>query len=168
MALAAACGSDDEGDGGSAQPGPDAGSDSAAADSGAVDAGPEDSGFADTATQQEAAATGVTATVTVPDGFAATPVKLAAYFYSSVPPMGPPQGMGDSVLNPNIGPGTPLELETHSAGLEGDYYLEIVLFVEGGGAMMPEEGVDYMGQSAGPLTLGSGPVNAGNIELSLY
>jgi len=35
----------------------------------------------------------------------ATPVRLAAYFYSSLPPMGPPAGSGNSFDDPEIGVG---------------------------------------------------------------
>jgi hypothetical protein len=112
----------------------------------------------------------VVATITVPAGFSATPESIIATFFISSPPAGMPDEIGDSHDTPAIGDGTPYQLVTSQAGLEGDYYLSVAMYVEGGGGgAMPVSGVDYVGAFDVPVTLGpgTGEVNAGELMLEL-
>lgn len=151
-ALALGCGDDDDDDDGD---GTDADADSDSdADADTDSDSDTDAGYT------------VTATVSVPSGFDATPVKIGAHFYDSLPPAGPPSVMGEIIDDPEIGVDTPYDLEMTGVEAEGDYFLYVVLYVEGGGDTMPSPGVDYVGESE-QLTFGEGDVDAGEIELAL-
>jgi len=113
----------------------------------------------------------VTATITVPGDFDAEPDVLVAYYYQWYPAAGDPAAVAGSFNAPDIGPDTPFELELDHAGLSGAYYLWVVLYVDGGGGgTSPVQGVDWVGGSPIPLSLGPGEgTNAlGTIQLSIY
>ncbi len=157
-ALAFGCGDDDnDGDGTDADADSDTDSDSDSDSDGDSDS--------DTDSDTGAGYT-VTATVSVPSDFDATPVKIGAHFYDSLPPAGPPSVMGEIVDDPEIGVDTPYDLEMNGVEAEGDYFLYVVLYVEDGGDTMPSPGVDYVGESE-QLTFGEGDVDAGEIDLAL-
>jgi hypothetical protein len=112
----------------------------------------------------------VVATVTVPFNFTCTPELILATFFTTFPPQPGtmPAGLGNSYSAPQIGPGTPYELTTTQAGLQGEYYLAVTVFCPGGGAGgIPVSGVDWVGGRMSPLTLGPGTetVDAGTIRL---
>lgn len=114
----------------------------------------------------------VVATVTVPSDFTCTPEVIASFFFTSFPPRPGtmPAAIGDSYRAPHIAPGIPYELTTTQAGLQGEYFLSVVVFCPGGGAGgIPVSGVDWVGGSMSPLTLGpgTGTVDAGTISLIL-
>lgn len=141
-----------------------------------TDAGTDSGGDTDTDadTDTDVGPDIVTATITVPSEpgvFEAVPEQLVAYFHQWYPPAGDPAATAGSFMSPDIGPDTPFELETDHAGLSGAYYLWVVLYVEGGGAgASPVQGVDWVGGSPVPLTLGTGAGtnDLGTIQLSLY
>jgi len=115
----------------------------------------------------------VVATVTVPSNFTCTPELISAVFFTTFPPEPGtmPAGIGNSYPAPQIGPGTPYELITSQAGLQGEFYLAVTVYCEGGGGgMLPVSGVDWVGGRMSPLTLGpgTGTVDAGTIRLMLY
>ena len=113
----------------------------------------------------------VVVTVTVPPEFDCTAEVISSVYFTSFPPqLGMmPSGIGDSYLNPRIGPETPYELITKQAGLEGEYYLSVVVFCPGGGGLLPTSGIDWVGGTPFPVMLGpgTGTVDAGTIELIL-
>jgi hypothetical protein len=140
-----------------------------------TDAGADSGGDTDTDTDTDADTDPgpdiVTATITVPSDFEATPEQLVAYFHQWYPPAGDAAATAGSYMSPEIGPDTPFELETDHAGLDGAYYLWVVLFVEGGGeGASPVQGVDWVGGSPVPLSLGTGAGtnDVGTIQLQLY
>jgi hypothetical protein len=85
-------------------------------------------------------------------------------------------GVGDQVDAPVIGPDTAYELTTQAYTFmtgdplgAGTYYMAVILFVEGGGTMMPVVGVDWTGASPTEIVLpASGTVDVGDIALALY
>jgi len=107
-------------------------------------------------------------TLHVPDDYAATPVKIIAGFYDSLPPSGPPAGVAKIVDNPAIAAGMPFEFEADEMMTSGDYFVYVVLYNEGGGNFVPVSGVDYVVQSASKVHVGGGPVNLGDMTVSLY
>jgi hypothetical protein len=115
----------------------------------------------------------VRAQIKVPWDFSATPARITSSFYSpaSMPPGGPPDGVGASYDSPEITipPAQPYEFWTLQPALEGQYYLVITLFVEGGGTDVPVPGVDWVGVSDSTVHLGpgTGTVLAGEIHLNL-
>jgi hypothetical protein len=111
----------------------------------------------------------VAAAVTVPPGFDDTPLRIEVSFHDDPAPHDPPVAMGATYVDPAIGPQKPYHLVSDQAGLEGAYFLQVVLFVEGGGTDEPEPGVDWVGNTKDPVVLGpgTGTVSAGNIPLHL-
>lgn len=104
--------------------------------------------------------------------FDAVPVRLTSAFYTAPPPEGDPVMAGDSLDDPPIGPPPdfpPYVFHTaQPAGLEpGQYYLGVVLYVEGGGDVEPVPGVDWVGRTLYPIELGpgTGEVDAHDIPL---
>jgi hypothetical protein len=122
----------------------------------------------------------ITATLTVPSDFAATPVVMIPVFYDSFPPdpTSMPAGSGDQVAAPEIGPDTPYELSTQAYQLAtttplpaGTYYMSIILYVEGGSSppSPPTAGVDYTAACPTPIELpATGTVDLGDIELTPF
>ena len=159
--LAGACGDDD--DDGAADADSDTDTD--------TDTDSDTDTDTDTDADTDADGDTVVATITVPGDFDATPESIAAVFFASTDTSGMPDGFGDSYQSIEIGPDTPYELVTGQAELEGDYYLTVILFVEGGGGgTMPVAGTDWAGMADSAVTLGpgTGELDAGEIELSLY
>ena len=112
----------------------------------------------------------VVVTVTVPPEFACTPEIISSVYFTSFPPeIGMmPSAIGDAYLNPQLGPDTPFVFTTTQGRLEGEYYLSIVVFCEGGGGgFIPVSGVDWVGGTMSPLTLGpgTGTIDGGTVEL---
>lgn len=115
----------------------------------------------------------VEALILVPQWFEAVPARITAGFYEDGPFDGPPDFAGASYEDPDIStPGDqepPYKLVTAQPPLagEGHYYLVVTLFVEGGGDDVPVPGVDWVGATPTPLTLGPGThtVDAGDVLL---
>ncbi len=118
----------------------------------------------------------ITVTLTVPSDFSAVPTGITPAFYESVSTDGMPAGLGESVENPTIDATTPYQLSTNARTFDksavlpdGTYYLSVALYVEGGGTMMPEAGIDFTGTSTTPIVLpADGPVDLGEIALQLH
>lgn len=105
--------------------------------------------------------------VKVPDWFPDNPTKLTCQFFSQLPPGGEPDGVGTSIVDPPIGPGPPYPFHSGQADLVGEYYVAIVLFVQGGGTEIPVSGVDWVGETPSKVTLGpdTGQVPAEVVQL---
>ena len=125
------------------------------------EAGPEDSDFEPPIMR---------AVLTVPDDFDGASESVDAVFFETQD-ITEPYEYGDTVHNPDIGVGTPFELEVGQAGLSGPFYMAVVLYCKGGGdGEEPVPGVDRVGMTEGPLALNplSGTVEAGDIELQRF
>jgi hypothetical protein len=112
----------------------------------------------------------VIGTIAIPEAFDGDAVMLGTMFYADLLAGGMPDAIGDSLTDLEIVPGGTLPFTTSQAGLEGAYYLAVVLYCAGGGGgQFPVPGVDWIGGTAVPLTLGpgTGTVNAGDIGLFL-
>ena len=142
-------------------------SDSVIADSDTgVDTGPETDTDMDTDTN--ASARSLTATLKIPVDFTGITTSLQVAFFQNLPPTGPPDGMGDTISTPVIIAGEDYVLTSETGGVEGEYFVYVVIFIEGGGTATPVTGVDYVGSSSSAKTLGGpGMVDFGDIEMTL-
>ena len=112
----------------------------------------------------------ITAEIVVPSEFNCQPVLLSTMFFSIDSEGGMPDAFGDSFANPEVVAGEVFAITTTQAGLEGDYYLAIVLYCEGGGnGQFPVTGVDWQGEIETAVTLGpgTGTIDVGEIPLFL-
>lgn len=107
------------------------------------------------------------ATLHVPDDYAATPVKVIVAMYEQLPPVGPPSDVAAIIEQVAIGPDLPYELELDGMMAEGDYFIYIALYNEGGGTFQPVVGVDNTWSSSGTHDM-LGPINLGDITLALH
>ena len=112
----------------------------------------------------------IVGTIAVPPEFNGQPVLLTVNFFTSIPPTGAPVAYGDRYEDPAIVAGQGFPFATTQAGLQGSYYLTVVLYCKGGGnGRDPVVGVDWVGTATQALTLGpgSGTMDAGQIGLFL-
>jgi hypothetical protein len=95
----------------------------------------------------------------VPDDFTGTPRSLAVALYTSIPPAGPPSATLLEVEAPALEAGSCYPVEISPMLEQGEYYLWVSLYMEGGGSWVPVNGVDYTASSDAPLSLdGSGMI----------
>ena len=112
----------------------------------------------------------ITARMMVPPEFDGVPGLLGTMFFAADSEGGMPDAFGDSFTNPEVVAGEAYPFTTTQAGLEGDYYLAIVLYCEGGGnGQFPVAGVDWLGETETAITLGpgTGTIDVGEIPLFL-
>ena len=113
----------------------------------------------------------VIATVRIPDDFDGTPVLLAVNFFDNPDMHGKPAGFGDQISKPDIEAGKAFQLASTQADLEGDFFMSIIIYCEGGGnGKGPVADIDWVNSKTIPVTLGSGtgPVDAGDITLNVF
>ena len=106
--------------------------------------------------------------VQVPEDFDASPVLLAVSYFDNQEMIGQPTGFGDQIPDPNLKPGKTFKLSSSQGELEGDYFLTVVIYCDGGGdGRGPQVGVDWVSSKIVPVTLGpgTGTVNAGTVTL---
>lgn len=80
--------------------------------------------------------------------------ELAVALYTSIPPAGPPNATLAQIPAPSMKTGETYPLRLQPVLETGEYYLWVNLYMEGGGTWVPVDGVDYVGASAGKITLG--------------
>jgi hypothetical protein len=127
--------------------------------------------------EQVEPASGLVATISLPDGFDEKITKLVVLLTRDVPLKGIPKSIlatidnidkdGDGELDVDqiLSPSHNLVLAMEDVGETGDFHVVAVLYVEGGGKFQPKSGVDYMANSE-KLTFGEGTVEA-TIDLVL-
>ena len=92
---------------------------------------------------------------------------MAIVLYSSVPPAGPPDGIILEVDGPDLQPGDTYPVRVLPALFNGEYYVWVNLYMEGGGEWMPINGVDYTGSTAAPISFDGAAVAFEDIDLSI-
>jgi hypothetical protein len=107
----------------------------------------------------------VAITVAVPASLTGTPRQLLVAAFDQFPVTGPPAG----VLyqgSPTLTAGHSVMLTGDAGGISGTKYVLAVLYMQGGGQLAPQPGVDYV---SGPnaVTFGGGPIDAGTLSLAL-
>ena len=105
--------------------------------------------------------------ISIPSDFAGTTRSLAIVLYSSVPPAGPPDGIIAEVETPELNAGGTYPVRVLPALFNGDYYIWVNLYMDGGGEWAPVNGVDYAGYTAAPVTFDGSPVSFDDISLTL-
>ena len=105
--------------------------------------------------------------ITIPGDFAGTTRSMAIVLYSSVPPAGPPDGIIAEVSAPDLDAGGTYPVRVLPALFNGDYYIWVNLYMEGGGEWAPVNGVDYAGYTPTPITFDGSPVSFDDISLNL-
>jgi len=122
----------------------------------------------DTGTQDCTSDAAVCLSVVVPADYAGTPVNLLVALYDTLPPMGPPSAVLAQVPMPDIAVGMQLDVQVFDVANQGDYFVYVALFMEGGGMFQPVVDIDYVGSTAAAVTVGGAGVDVGPIDLALY
>jgi hypothetical protein len=154
LALAPACGGDDDGGGDD-----DTG--------GTPDAAPAPPDAAPPDASPCAAAGAVCGRVVVPNDFTGTPKKLFIGLYDALPPAGPPKSTLYSADLTSVTPGQALDVIVTDFPDTGSFHAYVVLYVEGGGTFVPVSGKDYVGETGAITFDPAGPVDLGDVALSL-
>ena len=134
----------------------------------ATDTTTTDTTTTDTGTQDCTSDAAVCLSVVVPADYAGTPVNLLVALYDTLPPMGPPSAVLAQVPMPDIAVGMPLDVQVFDVANQGDYFVYVALFMEGGGMFQPVVDIDYVGSTAAAVTVGGAGVDVGPIDLALY
>ena len=120
--------------------------------------------------EQVQPASGLVATISLPDNFSGQMTKLLVTLANSVPVTGMPvailatidnmdkdgDGVGD--LDQILSPSRDLVLALPDVGVTGDYHVVVALYMQGGGQFQPVPGTDYMANSQ-KIRLGQGKVS---------
>ena len=105
--------------------------------------------------------------VNVPATYTGTARQLVVVVEASLPPMGPPAGILLQKNAPTVTAGAALSVDGDPAGLSGDYYVLVVLFMPGGGTQSPKSGIDYVASSATKVHFDGTSVDLGQVDLAL-
>ena len=105
--------------------------------------------------------------ILIPSDFTGTPRSMAVVLYSSVPPAGPPDGIIAEVATPDLSAGDTYPVRVLPALFNGEYYVWVNLYMEGGGEWAPVNGVDYAGSTAAPISFDGSAVSFEDISLTL-
>lgn len=107
------------------------------------------------------------ASIAVPETYASKPTKLLAALYDRLPPAGPPRAVLATVEMPEIAKGSPYALEVKDIAVQGEYFLYVAVYSEGGGPFVPVPGIDYVVQSENKLKFNGAPINLGTMTLHI-
>ena len=103
----------------------------------------------------------------IPEDYTGTARSLAVVLYQSIPPAGPPDGIIVEIENPDLTPGGTFPVRILPALFNGEYYVWVNLYMEGGGEWAPVNGVDYIGSTGATIAFDGTPVSFDDISLSL-
>ena len=103
----------------------------------------------------------------IPSDFTGTPRSLAIVLYSNIPPAGPPDGIVTEIDSPELSAGDSFPIRVGPVLFNGDYYIWVNLYMEGGGEWAPVNGVDYVGSTEDPVFFDGTAVSFTDIRLGL-
>jgi len=103
----------------------------------------------------------------IPSDFTGTTRSLAIVLYSTVPPMGPPDGIVAEIETPELTAGDSFPVRIQPAIFNGDYHVWVNLYMDGGGEWAPVNGVDYVGYTAEPVVFDGTAISFDDISLSI-
>ena len=164
--MAMAC-SSSSGDGGSTPV--DAGVSANDAGAASSDAGGNVAdGSTDASTNRDAApAAKASLALRVPSTYTGTARQIVMVVEPTLPPMGPPAAILLQENAPTVTAGATLSVAGDPSGVTGDYYVLVVLFMQGGGTQAPKSGVDYVATSAAKVHFDGTSVDLGTLDLAL-
>ncbi len=128
---------------------------------------PDGAAQSDASTAADAAPSGSTLTIKIPSTFAGQTRQLSIVTEGALPPMGPPAGVLYQENSPTVTAGEMLHLTLDTSGASGDYYLLVVLYMQGGGMFTPKAGVDYQAASTTKLHFDGKKHDLGELDLAL-
>ncbi len=103
----------------------------------------------------------------IPSDFVGATRSLAVVLYETVPPMGPPDGIVAEIDTPELTAGDSFPISIQPAIFNGDYYVWVNLYMDGGGEWAPVNGVDYVGYTDEPVVFDGTAISFDDISLSL-
>ena len=103
----------------------------------------------------------------IPSDFTGTTRSLAIVLYETIPPQGPPDGIVAELDTPELSAGDSFPVQIQPAIFNGDYYVWVNLYMDGGGEWQPVNGVDYVGYTADPVVFDGTAISFNDISLSL-
>lgn len=103
----------------------------------------------------------------VPATFKGTPRELDVVVTATLPIAGPPAAILYQQKSPTVTAGTSLSIPADATGVEGNYYVVAVLYMQGGGQFSPASGIDYEAQSAKTFSFNGSSLDLGTMSLAL-
>lgn len=104
----------------------------------------------------------------VPASYTGQARQLIVALFDSLPPQGPPSAVLDQMQAPAVTAGQSLTVTGDASGVTGDYFVLVVLFMNGGGQMSPKAGVDYVAASPAKVHFDGMSKDLGTLNLALY
>ena len=105
--------------------------------------------------------------ITLPAEFSGSTRSLAIVLYGTIPPAGPPDGIIAEIDTPLLTAGDSYPVRVLPALFNGDYYVWVNLYMEGGGEWLPVNGIDYTGSTSDPISFDGSAVSFEDIPLNL-
>lgn len=111
-----------------------------------------------------------TAKLAIPASFSGETSKLVVAAFSKLPVAGPPDGgILAQIDAPKLTAGGTFDLEGDITGIDGKYYVLVVVYMKGGGTFSPKDGVDYDTATSMALEFdGKKSLDAGTLTLALH
>ena len=97
-------------------------------------------------------------TLRMPDTIPGPPTRLTIGFSTAVPVRGPPSAYG-TLPSPPLEAGQEFRLQTQSGGIVGDFYPVVLLFMPGGGDIIPVDNLDYHAATTQTYHFAGAPLN---------
>ncbi len=105
--------------------------------------------------------------VVVPQNLQGAPRALVVALYPSLPPMGPPSAIVAEIDAPSLEAGEQYPVRIHPLLETGEFFIQVSLYMEGGGQWTPINGVDYTGASSNSVVLDGQSFEFDDIYLDL-
>lgn len=107
------------------------------------------------------------ANIFVPDDYAGTPRQLTVGLFETATVAGPPADIAALIDTPKVSVEEPFYLVAEDIASEGDFYIFVALYNEGGGTFQPVPGVDHVFMTDAAFTFSGEPVDLGDIFLDV-
>ncbi|MBN2718212.1 MAG: hypothetical protein JXX14_20375 [Deltaproteobacteria bacterium] len=121
-----------------------------------------------TATDTSTTADTLQMSLIIPDTFDCVALSIAVNFFDNEALAGMPTAFGARMDKPEILSDESFFVTSEQAGLQGDYYIAVVVYCEGGGnGLNPVAGVDWVGKIMTPVSLGpgTGTIQCGDVVM---
>jgi hypothetical protein len=100
-----------------------------------------------------------------PNDLTGTPKAIALALYRQLPPTASPDVLITQINTPSVKPGERYPIRVHPFLDSGEYYVWVNLYMEGGGAAKPVNGVDYTGSLSEPVVFDGRPIELPDLVL---